>query len=37
MLQQRFTTSGYPGDLEVVDIQPSQRGRMRAHRVITRG
>jgi hypothetical protein len=36
-LQERFTTSGYPGDLEVVDIQPSQRGRMRAHRVITRG
>jgi hypothetical protein len=37
MLQQRVTTSGYPGDLEVVDIQPSQRGRMRAHRVVTRG
>ena len=37
LLQARVTTSGFPGDLEVVDIQPSQRGRVRAHRVITRG
>ncbi len=37
LLQARVTTSGYPGDLEVVDVQPSQRGRMRAHRVVTRG
>ena len=37
LLQSRVTTSGYPGALEVVDIQPSQRGRVRAHRVSTRG
>ena len=37
LLQARVTTSGVPGDLEVVDIQPSQRGRVRAHRVVTRG
>jgi hypothetical protein len=37
LLQARVTTSGYPGSLEVVDIQASQRGRVRAHRVVTRG
>jgi hypothetical protein len=37
LLQARVTTSGYPGDLEVVDVEPSQRGKMRAHRVATRG
>ncbi|HEX9012659.1 MAG TPA: DUF6391 domain-containing protein [Anaerolineaceae bacterium] len=37
LLQARVTTSGYPGNLEVVDITPSQRGRVRSHRVTTRG
>ncbi len=37
LLQARFTTSGHPGSLEVIDIVPTQRGRMRAHRVVTRG
>jgi hypothetical protein len=37
MLQSRVTTSGHPGDLEVVDIQQSKRGSMTAHRVATRG
>jgi hypothetical protein len=36
-VQERFTTSGYPEDLEVTDIQPSRRGRINAHRILTRG
>jgi hypothetical protein len=36
-IQQRVTTSGKPGDLEIVDVIPSKRGRMTAHRIITRG
>jgi hypothetical protein len=36
-IQERVTTSGKPGDLEVVDISPSKRGRITAHRVTTRG
>ncbi len=36
-LQANVTTSGYPGEMRVVEIQVSQRGRMKAHRVITRG
>ncbi len=36
-LQEKVTTSGDPGDLEVVEIIPSTRGRIKAHRVITRG
>lgn len=36
-LQANVTTSGYPGDMRVVEIQVSQRGRIMAHRVITRG
>lgn len=37
LFQREVTTSGEPGDLEVVEIKPSRRGRMQAHRVITRG
>jgi hypothetical protein len=37
LFQERFTTSGYPDKLEVVDILPSRRGRISAHRVTTRG
>lgn len=36
-LQQRVTTSGVPGDLHVVEIRRSQRGKLTAHRVITAG
>jgi len=36
-IQQRFTTSGDPGNLEVVEIRPSQRGNLKAFRVVTRG
>lgn len=36
-IQQYITTSGDPGDLEIVEIRQSQRGNMRAHRVTTRG
>ena len=36
-LQARVTTSGHPGDLEVVDIQSSHRRGVQAHRVLTRG
>lgn len=34
-IQQRITTSGDPGDLEVLDIRLSQRAGMVAHRVTT--
>ncbi len=36
-IQQRITTSGDPADLEVVEVRPSQRRGLRAHRVVTRG
>ena len=36
-LQRHVTTSGEPGNLEVISIKPSQRGRLQAHRVATRG
>ncbi len=34
-LQKHITTSGDPGDLSVVKITPLQRGKMRAHRIMT--
>lgn len=37
ILQEHLTTSGVPGDLEVIEIVPSRRGNFKAHRVITRG
>ena len=37
LVQERITTSGQPGDLEVTGITPSRRGRIKAHRVTTRG
>lgn len=37
LVQERITTSGHPGDLEVVEIKASRRGRIKAHRVTTRG
>ena len=36
-LQEHVTTSGDPGDLRVVEIIPTQRGRLKAHRVVTQG
>jgi hypothetical protein len=36
-IQEQVTTCGVPGDLQVVDIIPSQRGSFKAHQVITRG
>jgi len=36
LLQERITTSGIPGSLRVVGIIPSQRGRIKAHRVVTK-
>jgi hypothetical protein len=36
-IQKHFTTSGEPGTLEVVEITPSKRGKLKAHRVITQG
>jgi hypothetical protein len=37
LVQERITTSGEPGDLEIVQIVPSPRGRIMAHHIITRG
>lgn len=36
-LQREVTTSGEPGDLEIVEIMRSMRGKVTAHRVKTRG
>lgn len=36
-LQERYTTSGDPEGLEIVEIRPSGRGRTTAHRVVTAG
>jgi len=36
-LQKYITTSGDPGEMEIVEILPAQRGRVKAHRVVTRG
>jgi hypothetical protein len=37
LAQKHLTTSGQPGSLEIVDVIPVQRGRLPAHRVLTRG
>jgi hypothetical protein len=36
-LQERVTTCGVPGNLEVLDIIPTRRGRIKAHHILTRG
>ena len=36
-IQKYFTTSGVPGNLEVLEIIPSQRGKIKAHRILTKG
>jgi len=37
LVQERITTSGHPGNLQVVDIKLSRRGKIIAPRVCTRG
>lgn len=37
LLQKQVTTSGEPAGLEIVEITPTRRGRIRAHRIVTRG
>ncbi|HZD57040.1 MAG TPA: DUF6391 domain-containing protein [Anaerolineales bacterium] len=37
LFQERVTTSGQPGNLEVLEITASKRGRINAYRVVTRG
>jgi hypothetical protein len=37
MIQEQITTSGDPQNLEVIEIVPSERGRVKAHRIITQG
>lgn len=37
LFQERFTTSGDPGNLEVVEIIARPGGRVNAHRILTRG
>lgn len=35
--QKRFTTVGDPEGMEIVEIIPTQRGRIKAHRIVTAG
>lgn len=37
LLQEQVTTSGFPETLRVVEIIPTTRGRIKAHRIITQG
>jgi hypothetical protein len=37
LIQERVTTSGHPEALKVIQIIPSSRGRIKAHRVVTEG
>lgn len=37
LVQEHVTTSGVPDTLEVLDVIPSSRGRITAHRVVTTG
>ena len=36
-LQKHITTSGQPGEMEIVAVNPTEKGRIKAHRVVTRG
>jgi len=36
IIQQRITTDAEMGNLQIVDVRPSSRGRLTAHRVITK-
>jgi hypothetical protein len=37
IVQERVTTSGYPGNLRLIEIKQTWRGRVKAHRVVTEG
>lgn len=37
VLQEHVTTSGDPGDMEIVEIIPTRRGSFKAHRIVTHG
>jgi uncharacterized protein YqhQ len=37
LVQEMVTTSGDPGELEVTEVVPTLNGRIRSHRVLTRG
>ncbi|MFQ5616460.1 MAG: DUF6391 domain-containing protein [Anaerolineales bacterium] len=37
IIQERVTTSGYPEDMEIVEVIPTRQGRFKAHRIVTRG
>jgi hypothetical protein len=37
LIQERITTSGRPGAMEIVEVIPSRRGGFTAHRIVTRG
>ncbi len=36
-LQEHITTSGRPGNMEIVSVTPTQRGKFKAHLILTRG
>ncbi len=36
-VQERLTTSGDPGEMEIVEVIPTKKGRFKAYRVVTRG
>ena len=36
-IQRHFTTSGEPANLEVIEIIPTKRGKLQAHRIVTQG
>lgn len=36
-VQKNITTSGVPGNLEIVQVNPAKRGRLTTHRILTRG
>ncbi len=36
-IQQRYTTSGDPGNMTIVDIYPVGKGKPAIHRIVTRG
>ena len=37
LVQEKVTTTGDLGEMEIVEIIPAQRGQFKAHRVVTRG
>jgi hypothetical protein len=36
-VQKHLTTSGHPGDLEIVEVVPTRKGQLKAFRILTRG